>query len=234
MATNVMNFKKFEVTGATKAEAIEKLSDVFSVNDGNVKGDATQAYKNWEKAQVNGITEASKKVFMAEYLAKKKAIAGEAYVITETPAVANTREKPYKVENVKNEEGRRDFDKAYNLIDEATGAILGTVSTTMGKVDKVVKDEEGNPVMKTVVKKDKDGNEIEVEVKETEKVEGKIRPTKTDANEAAKALILAGHRGNILIEEVRETKNPIVSKVLYTPSKSSKVGTYVVFGIEKN
>ena len=45
-----MNFRKFEVSGATKAEALAKVKDSFALNaDGNVKGDATQAYKMAKK-----------------------------------------------------------------------------------------------------------------------------------------------------------------------------------------
>ena len=37
------NFKKIEVTGATKKEAMSKVADIFVLNnEGIVKGDATQ------------------------------------------------------------------------------------------------------------------------------------------------------------------------------------------------
>ena len=60
----MMNFKRMEVTGATKAEALEK-APFF------VQGDATQAYRNWKKTMTNGITDSDKKQFMLDYLAKK-------------------------------------------------------------------------------------------------------------------------------------------------------------------
>ena len=241
------SFKMIEVTGATKSEALAQVSDLFTVTydeKGNVNSisDATQKYNKWKETQTSGITEAGKKAFGVEYLDTKKAIPGKAYYITIEAAVKSQRENPYKVENVKNEVGKREFDKAYNLIDEATGKVLDTINTVMGKINKPLKDENGNNITKTVTKvkkiKDEDGNiteqTVEVEVNETEKVDGKIRPTKTIANERAKELIRKGHRGTILIEEVHATKNPIVSKVIYTPSKSAKFGTYLVFGYVKD
>lgn len=235
MATNVLNFKKYEVTGVNKAEAISKLSDVFTVSaEGTIKGDATQAYKN-AKAKAAAAGEAwtsnSDKEFMAEYLTKKKAIAGEAYAITMVSAVENTREKPYKNVNVKNEEGSRDFDKAFELRDAKTGDVITTLNTKIGKIDQkvyetdadgnIVKDEDGHKV----VALDEEGNP------KTVKVEGKIRPTKTEAVKKADELIAKGYRGSINIHEIRETPNSLVAQVVYTPSKKSTPGTYIVFGI---
>ena len=68
--TQIMNFKRMEVTGATKDEALAKAPF-------DIMGDATQAYKIWKKKQVNGVTDADKKQFMLDYLAKKsKNVAG--------------------------------------------------------------------------------------------------------------------------------------------------------------
>lgn len=60
----MMNFKKLEVTGATKEEALAKAPF-------EVIGNATQSYKNWLQKQVNGVTESDKKQFMINYLAKE-------------------------------------------------------------------------------------------------------------------------------------------------------------------
>ena len=51
--TQIMNFKRMEVTGATKDEALAKAPF-------DIMGDATQAYKIWKKKQVNGVTDADK------------------------------------------------------------------------------------------------------------------------------------------------------------------------------
>ena len=50
----IMNFKRMEVNGATKEEALAKAPF-------DIMGDATQAYKIWKQKQVNGVTDADKK-----------------------------------------------------------------------------------------------------------------------------------------------------------------------------
>ena len=111
----MMNFKKVEVTGATKEEALEKAPF-------EIMGDATQAYKTWRKKQLNGVTEADKKQFMLDYLDKKsKSVAGVGFVITEESAIADTRERPYRVLDVKNEKGARKYVTVYQIIDTETG-----------------------------------------------------------------------------------------------------------------
>ena len=232
-----INFKKYEVSGVNKAEAISKLSDVFTVSaEGTIKGDATQKWKNAKKkvAEEGGAwTSAVEKEFMAEYLVGKKAIAGEAYSITVVPAVENTRERPYKNENVKNEDGSRDFDKAFEIRDAKTGEVVKTLTTKIGKIDQKVyeTDADGEFVLdedgKKVVALDEDGNP------KTVKVAGKIRPTKAEAVKAADELIIKGYRGSLEIHEIRETPNSLVARVIYTPSSKCTSGTYIVFGIEK-
>ena len=106
----IMNFKRMEVNGATKEEALAKAPF-------DIMGDATQAYKIWRKKQVNGVTDADKKEFMLEYLAKKsKNCAGVGFSITIESAVADTRERPYKIEDVKNDKGARKYKTIYQII----------------------------------------------------------------------------------------------------------------------
>lgn len=127
---NVMKFKSVEVSGANKAEAFENVKEFFALNSkGEVKGDATQAYKNWFAKQQT-VTEASKKQFMVEYLEGKKAVPGEAYYITVTAAVKDTRERPWTIVDIKNEEGRRKYKTFHVLKDAETGVELGRVDTT--------------------------------------------------------------------------------------------------------
>ena len=124
METKFLNFKKVEVTGATKEEALAKAPF-------QVIGDATQAYKNWKNKQTTGVTEAMTKEFMLEYLQKKsKSAAGVGYSITIEAAVPDTRERPYTIKDVKNEQGKRKFGKVYRLVDDATGEILGVNKET--------------------------------------------------------------------------------------------------------
>ena len=187
------NFRKFEVTGATKAEALSNVKEYFALNeDGNVKGDATQAYKfAKKKAQEAGKawTKSDDNAFFNDYLTKKKAIAGEAYVITVESAVADTRERPYAITDVKNEKGKRKYKTIYQLTDKATGAVVGSVDTT-----------------------------------------------KADAKNLAKKLIIDGFHGELECRYTHQVVEgePVAFYAKYTPSKSSKVGVYIVFGIEKD
>lgn len=179
----IMNFKRMEVTGATKEEALAKAPF-------DIMGDATQAYKMFRKKQVNGITDADKKQFMLDYLAKKsKNVAGVGFVITEEAAVADTRERPYRIDDVKNEKGARKYKTIYQLIDDATGAVLAETDETKAK-----------------------------------------------AKELAKELYAKkGYKGSLTCTYTKQVVEgqPVAFHAAYTPSKSSRVGTYLVFGIER-
>lgn len=130
----VFNFKRMEVTGSTKEEALAKAP--FSV-----MGDATQAYKLWAKKQVNGITDADKKQFMLDYLAKKsKNVEGVGFAITITPAVADKRVRPYTIKNFKNESGTRKYHHVFQLIDKATNNVIAEVPATMAKAKEIGKE----------------------------------------------------------------------------------------------
>lgn len=131
--TQFLNFKVMEVVGATKEEALKNLPF-------DIMGDATQAYKVWKKSQVNGITESDKKQFMLNYLAKKsKNVAGVGFVITQESAVLDTRERPYRITDVKNEAGARKYKRTYQLIDKATGAVLVETDGTKAKAKEIAK-----------------------------------------------------------------------------------------------
>lgn len=179
-----LNFKVMEVTGATKEEALNKAPF-------DIMGDATQAYKLWKKKQVNGVTEADKKMFMLDYLNKKsKNVTGVGFAITLESAVADTRERPYRIDDVKNELGARKYKTIYQLTDKATGKVLAQV----------------------------DG-------------------TKAKAKELAKSLYIdKGYKGDIVCTYTKQVVDgqPTAFTVTYTPSKSSRVGSYTVFGIERS
>lgn len=124
MATVVMNFKSVEVVGATKEEAL--ASAPFT----SILKDATQAYKNW-KAKQTTITSADERQFMIDYTAKNsKNAPGVGFSITVTPAVADTRERPYKIEDVKKQEGKRKWKTLYKWVDDKTGEVVCSVDTT--------------------------------------------------------------------------------------------------------
>jgi len=181
METKVINFKKLEVTGATKEEALAKAPF-------QIIGDATQAFKNWKKKQTDGITDAMIKAFCLEYIEKKsKSAAGIGYSITVEAAVADTRERPYKINDVKNEKGKRKYVTTYELVDDTTGEVVAMT-----------------------------------------------QETKAVAKEQAKELYKKGFKHNITCKYTKQVLDgePIAFTAEYTPSKSSKVGTYLVFGVE--
>lgn len=181
--TQIMNFKRMEVTGATKEEALAKAPF-------DIMGDATQAYKIWRKKQLNGITDADKKQFMLDYLAKKsKNVAGIGFVITQEAAVADTRERPYRIDDTKNESGARKYKTIYQIIDKANGSVIAETDETKAK-----------------------------------------------AKEIAKALYTEkGFKGDLICVYTKQVVNgqPTAFEATYTPSKSSRVGSYLVFGIER-
>lgn len=180
----VMNFKRQEVTGATKDEALEKAPF-------KVIGDATQKFKLWKKSQVNGVTDADIKQFMLDYLmAKSKNAPGIGYSITVESAVADTREHPYTITDKKNESGARKYKKTYQLIDKSTGAVLAETNETKAKAKEIAKDLITNKGFK-----------------------GKLKCTYTKQVVDGEAVAFEAE---------------------YTPSKSSRIGTYLVFGFERS
>lgn len=128
-----LNFKTLEVTGATKQEAHDNAPF-------KVLYDATQAYKNWMEKQEGAVTEAMKKNWYVEYLAKKtKNAPGVGCSITIDAAVADTRERPYKITDVKNEKGKRKYSTIYTIKDKNTNEILAKCDETKAKAKEVLK-----------------------------------------------------------------------------------------------
>jgi hypothetical protein len=176
-----LNFKNLEVVGATKQEALD--SAPFKV-----LYDATQAYKNWMEKQEGAVTEAMKKNFYVEYLAKKtKNAPGVGCSITVEAAIADTRERPYKITDVKNEKGKRKYSTIYII-------------------------------------KNRDTNEILAKCDET----------KAKAKDVVKKLYKDGFKGRVICTYTKEVTEgePVAFYGDYTPSKSTKSGRYIVFGIE--
>lgn len=126
-------FVKFEVAGETKDKALSTVETLA------IGGDATQAFKNWQKKIGANYTERDVKEFMSEYLAKKGNRPGIGYVITKVSAVESTRERPWKINNVKNEQGRRQMSRVYTLIDNL-GNVLTKVSGNKKVAEEKVKD----------------------------------------------------------------------------------------------
>lgn len=125
-----LNFKKVEVKGFTKQEAIDQAPF-------QVIRDATQAWK----AAGKPITEKSLKDFCAEYLAKHtKFAANIGCSITFEAGSADTRERPYTMLDIKNEKGKRGYKTGYQGINPATGEILFTNFETKAKAKEVAKE----------------------------------------------------------------------------------------------
>ena len=130
----VLKYDKVELVGAAKEEAF-KSAPFF------VQGDATQAYKNWESKQEGSITEAMKNDFYMDYLKKKSKFApGTGFAIVLQSAVEDTRVRPYSIEDVKNEKGKRKYKTGYQGINPATGEILFTNFETKNKAKEVAKE----------------------------------------------------------------------------------------------
>jgi hypothetical protein len=123
MSTQILNFKKVEVVAESKAAATAIVEDQYF----HVNGDATQAYKNWKEKQGGAVTEREVKEFMLEYLMKKtKNCPNAGFLICTDAAVADTRERPYRIENVKGE-GKRKYKTTY--------VAIASDGTTIGKWD---------------------------------------------------------------------------------------------------
>lgn len=134
LTSTFMSFKRQEVIGNTKEEALAKAPF-------EIMGDATQAYKLWKAKQVNGITDTSIKQFMLDYLNKKsKNVPGVGFAITLESAIADTRERPYTLTRVKNEKGVRKFEKTYQIIDNETRAILAETNKTKADAENLGKE----------------------------------------------------------------------------------------------
>lgn len=178
-----LNFKAMEVTGATKEEALAKAPF-------DIMGDATAAFKKWKEKQTNGITENEKRQFMQDQLAKKtKYVRGAGLAITIESAVSNTRERPYKITDVKNEKGTRKYQTVIQIRDKETNAIIAEIEGTKAKAKQFVKD--------LYAKK--------------------------------------GYKNEVVAVYDRKVKEgePIAFTAKYEASKSTRVGTYLVFGIER-
>ena len=126
-----LNFKRVDVNAFTLKEAEEILAEKANFEK---FANATQAWKNAGSPMQN--TKEFKE-FCANYLAEKtKNKQGLGCVIVYEAGKADTRERPWEMNDVVNELGKRKYKTTYLIIDEETGK---------QKVDK-----EGNPKEKPV------------------------------------------------------------------------------------
>ena len=135
MSTTILNFKKVEVVAESKEVAVEQIENQYF----HIQGDATQAYKNFKEKHQGALTEHDKKEFMLEYLAKKsKNCPGAGYIITLDSAVKDSRERPYKIEDVKNEQGKRKIKRFYKWMSD--GKVVCQVDTNKTDAKNAIKE----------------------------------------------------------------------------------------------
>jgi len=129
-----MNFKKLEVMGATKEEAMAKVPfAIFS--------DATQAFKRWKEKQHDGYTETDVKQFMLDQLAlKTKNMPGFGLSITLESAVVDSRMRPYTITDNQNKNSKHRYKMTYQILDKNTHQILAETNETKAKAKELMKD----------------------------------------------------------------------------------------------
>jgi hypothetical protein len=151
MESNVF-FKKFEVIGTTKDEAIKNAKPL------NLRVDATQAWKKWSKE--NPTNEDNVKEWMKEYLKKKKFTMPNdgAYIVLQ-PAIVDSRERPYKENKPKYDARTHTFERVY----------VGRAQDTNTEVFAVKTSKEAIAAAKEFVTDEHVGVNIYVEAKVKEK-----------------------------------------------------------------
>lgn len=173
------NFKKVEVNAYTKDEAIEKAP--FQI----IK-DATQAWKAAGKPLMG----TALNEFLAAKLQKEtKFASGIGCIITIDSGTEDTRERPYSVKDIKNEQGKRKFGMSFLVTNKETGEVLFIATGS----------------------------------------------TKAEAIEKAKKLYTEkGFKGDLYGQYIKVVTEgePGAFEVSYTPSKSTHLGKYLVFGVE--
>lgn len=125
------NFKIVEVNAYSKDEAIAKAP--FAI----IK-DATQAWK----AAGMPLMGSELKDFLATKLQNETKFAnGVGCIITIDAGVADTRDFPYTVNDIKNEKGKRKFEMSFLITDKETGEIMG-IETGVTKAEAIEKAKE--------------------------------------------------------------------------------------------
>lgn len=128
------NFKTVEVKAYSKEEAVAQAEKMGI----QVIMDATQAWKAAGKPMLG--TEL--KEFLATKLQKEtKFASGIGCIITMDPGTADTRERPYAVVDIKNEQGKRKFGMSFLVTDKETGEVkfIATGATKAEAIEKAKK-----------------------------------------------------------------------------------------------
>lgn len=189
-------FRKLEVKAYSKEQAIDQAP--FAI-----LRDATQAWKNAGKPMLASLNE-----FMAEYLKKHtKSAAGTGCIITLDAGVEDSREKPYKINDIVNE------------------VITGTVFR---------KNEETGEKEEVETTKRKFTTTYVIVDNETNEIIDKSQETKAEAKKRLADLYAKGYKGNATCYYTKEVTEgePRAFTSDHTPSINTKLGSYLVFGVE--
>ena len=170
---NSVFFKKFEVIGTTKDEAISNAQPL------NLRVDATQAYKKWAKE--NATNEDNVKEWMKDYLKKKKLTMPNdgAYIVLQS-AVIDSRERPYKVEKPKYDARTHSPEKFYIIRD-----------MTNTEVNRAKTSKEAEAIAKEYVTEMKESVTINIEwvAKEKNSLFETVKYTPSKGTQKAKLLV---------------------------------------------
>ena len=113
----VLNFKKIEVSGHTKEEALAKAPF-------KIAGDATRSYRAWKAYYKGPVGAMEFREFLLNYLKKNSKYGlGIGFYIELKPAVLNSSKKPYRMSYIKTS-GIRKYKCIYQLIEKETNKIL--------------------------------------------------------------------------------------------------------------
>ena len=134
MSTQIVNFKSIKVSATNLEEAIASVADRF-----HVCGNATQSFKNAKAKHTGAWTDRDEKTWMLDYCeAKNRACPGTGFYIVVESAVADSRERPYKFETIKNE-GKRECKKTYTWVDKETNTPIVKVRTNLTDAQNTLK-----------------------------------------------------------------------------------------------
>lgn len=130
-----LNFKRVDVNAYTLKEAEDILADKANFE---VFANATQAWKNAGSPMQNT---REFKDFCANYLANKtKNKQGLGCVIVYEQGKADTRERPWEMNDVVNEKGKRKYKTVYLIVDDETDKILAKTDESKAKAKEIAKE----------------------------------------------------------------------------------------------
>ena len=137
MSTTILNFKKVEIVAESKEAAKAEMENKYF----HYVGDATQAFKSFKQQNGGAITDRMINEFMLNYLeAKTKSCPGSGFLITLDSAVKDTRERPYKIVNIKNTQGKRKMKRAYVWKDVDTDKEVAKTYTNKADAENKLKE----------------------------------------------------------------------------------------------